>query len=126
MQTLLRTRRTGADGIDEYLDTELDTPAITIGSGSDQTIQLIGPNVAAEHATISLADGAMNIRCRRGQRILVNGNAVRSARLAEGDRIEIDGHYLEFRPPPGGFDAALELVPNPAVQASDFAHAFRT
>jgi predicted CXXCH cytochrome family protein len=126
MQILLRTRRVSAEGIDEYLDTELEATAITIGGAPDQTIQLIGANVAPEHATISVAGDAINIRCRRGKRVLVNGESVRSARLTEGDRIEIDGHQLQFVRPPAGFDAALELVPNPAVQASDFAHAFRT
>jgi len=126
MQVLLRTRRSSADGIGEYRDTELDTSVITIGGAPDQTLQLIGANIAAEHALITLTGRAINIRCRRGKRIRLNGTAVRNARLVEGDRIEIDGHQLQRVVPPAGFDAAFELIPNPAVQASDFGRAFRT
>ena len=53
MDVLLRERRTRADGFVEFSDTEISAAAVDIGSGPDQTLQLIGRNVAPRHATSS-------------------------------------------------------------------------
>ena len=126
MDVLLRERRTRADGFVEYSDTEVGVPALNLGSAPDQTLQLIGRQVAPRHAQITPSGAAVRIACRGGLRILVNGKSVRTATLQVGDVLELDGHRLQLLPPPAGFDLALEITPNAAVQSSDFASAFRT
>ncbi len=127
MEVLIRERRTRPDGIGEYLDTEISVASLSIGSAPDQTIQLIGPNIAAEHAEIVLSGTAIRISCRqRDLRVVVNGEVQRGATLRDGDTIEFDGHLLTLMAPPAGFDLAVELVPNASINSSDFAGAFRT
>jgi FHA domain len=126
MEALLRERRTRPDGFVEYSDTEVSTPAIEIGGAPDQTLQLIGPNIAPRHAQIRVRAGRARIACRRGLTIHVNGQPVRSSDLDQNDVVELDGHRLQLVAPPAGFDLALEITPNAEVQASDFSRAFRT
>jgi predicted CXXCH cytochrome family protein len=126
MQVLLRTRRIRTDGVDEYHDTQIDAAALTLGSAPDRAVQLIGPSIAPQHARIRCTDGAARIDCSRGGHVLVNGRTVRAAPVEVGDRIEIDGHILVRVAAPAGFDLALEVTPNAAVQTSDFAGAFCT
>lgn len=126
MEALFRERRIRTDGFAEFSDTEVTAPAINIGSGPDQTLQLIGRNVAPGHAQIRLSGDQARISCRRGLTVTVNGQAVRSAILELSDVVELDGHRLQLVAPPAGFDLALEITPNAGVQASDFASAFRT
>lgn len=124
MDVLLRERRTRADGFVEFSDTEISAPAVNIGSGPDQTLQLIGRNVAPRHAQLKGGGDRIDIACRRGLRVVVNGKSVRSAALTEGDVVELDGHRLQIVAAPAGFDFALELTPNVAVKSRDFASAF--
>lgn len=126
MDALLRELREGPDGIAEYYDTELCGAELTIGSAADQRIQLLGRAVAAEHAAIRASGKQLELTCRRGQRVRVNGEARSSAKLAVGDEIELAGHRLTIAEPPGGFDTAIELRPNPNIDASEFESAFRT
>lgn len=126
MDVLLRERRTRPDGISEYLDSEISASAINLGSAPDQTIQLLGPNVAPQHAQIELSGAQVRVTCRRRLRILVNGQPVRAASLQQDDVLELDGHRLQLVTAPAGFDLALEFTPSAAVASSDFAGAFRT
>ena len=126
MEVLLRERRARADGFIEYNDSEVSAPSINIGSAPDQTLQLIGRDVAPQHAQIRMSGTRVRIACRRGMHVLVNGKKVRDASLQQGDQIELGGHQLQLVEPPTGFDLALEITPNAAVQSSDFASAFRT
>ncbi|MGH8187821.1 MAG: cytochrome c3 family protein, partial [Steroidobacteraceae bacterium] len=105
---------------------ELSGDELTIGSGADQRIQLLGRTVAPEHAVIRKSGKQLELTCRRGQRVRVNGEARSSAKLAVGDEIELAGHQLTIAGPPGGFDTAIELRPNPNIDASEFESAFRT
>ena len=125
MEVLLRERRARADGFVEYNDSEVSAPSINIGSAPDQTLQLIGRDIAPQHAQIRMSGARTRIACRRGLHVLVNGTKVRGASLQQGDRIEISGHQLQLVESPTGFDLALEITPNAAVQSSDFASAFR-
>ncbi len=126
MDVLLRERRARPDGIDEYVDTEVNTASIDVGSAPDQTIQLIGRGIAARHARITLDGTAARVTCRRGQRVLVNGARVRAATLRSDDILELDGNRLTLMTPPAGFDLALQITRNAAAHSSDFAGAFRT
>ena len=81
MDALLRELREGPDGIAEYYDTEVSGDELTIGSAADQNIQLLGRAIAAEHAVIRQAGGRLELVCRRGQRVRLNGKKKESAIL---------------------------------------------
>lgn len=125
MEVLLRELRQGPDGIPEYHDTQISGAELTIGSGADQRIQLLGRAVAAEQAVIREAGSQLELTCRHGK-VRVNGQDVATAKLAIGDVIEIGGHKLTIAAPPGGFAVAIELQPNENIDASEFEGAFKT
>ena len=68
----------------------------------------------------------LELSCRGGHRVRVNGEERSSARLEIGDVIELAGHQLTIAEAPGGFDVAIELRPNENIDASEFESAFRT
>jgi predicted CXXCH cytochrome family protein len=82
--------------------------------------------VGAIHAYIEVTDGALRIRCTRGNRITVKGKKVAAARLGVGDVVDLAGHRLTVLPLPAGFDAAIEIQPNPNVGANEYEASFRT
>lgn len=126
MDALLRELREGADGISEYHDTEISGTELTIGSAADQNIQLLGRGIAPEHAVIRKAGSQLELICRRGEYVRLNGKKRASSRLTAGDVIELAGHLLRITPAPPGFSTAIELQPNARIGASAFEGAFRT
>jgi hypothetical protein len=62
MDILIRQLKDGPDGVAEYNDTELAADSLTIGSGAESSLQLLGESVAAEHAIIRSVGG--NLPCR--------------------------------------------------------------
>src|SRR4029453_10091796 len=126
MEALLRELHQGPDGIPEYRDTEISGAELTIGSSADQRIQLLGRAVAPEHAVIRKSGSKLELSCRGGHRVRVNGEERSSARLEIGEVIELAGHKLTNAEAPGGFDLAIELRPNESIDASEFESAFRT
>lgn len=126
MDALLRELREGPDGIAEYYDAEISGDELTIGSAADQNIQLLGREVAPEHAVIRQVGSQLEVACRRGERVRLNGKKKESAKLAVGDIIELAGHKLRIAQPPPGFAVAIELQPNDRIDASEFESAFRT
>ena len=71
---------------------------VTLGRLPECTIAFDDPNVSREHATIR-PDGNGFILHDNGStnQTLVNGRAVASRRLADGDRIELGSVLIEFR-----------------------------
>jgi len=126
VEVRLRQVRQGPDGIAEYADAEVSAEALTIGSAPDQTVQLLGKDVAAQHAVIRLAGSVMLLTARRRARLLVNGERSSSARLKPGDVVQIGGNRILVTPAPPGFDLALTIEPDMAVQKSELERAFRT
>jgi predicted CXXCH cytochrome family protein len=126
MDVLLRELREGPDGIAEYYDTEIAGKQLTIGSAADRNIQLLGREIAAEHAVIKQFGSRLELHCARGQFVRLNGKKKDSARLNIGDVIELAGHRLRIAPPPPGFAATIELQTNDRVDASTFESAFQT
>jgi hypothetical protein len=125
MEALLRELHEGPDGIPEYRDTEISGADLTIGSAADQRIQLLGRAVAPEHAVIKKSGSKLELSCRGGKRVRINGKSS-SAKLEIGDVVELAGHQLTIVEAPGGFDVAIELRPNENIDASEFESAFRT
>jgi Cytochrome c3/FHA domain len=126
MDALLRELREGPDGIAEYHDTEISADELTIGSAADQRIQLLGQSIGPEHAVIRGSSGRLELTCRSGRKVRLNGKAISSSKVESGDEIEIGGHRLTIADPPGGFDVAVELRPDQNIDASEFESAFRT
>ena len=126
MDVLLRHLKQGPDGVPEYHDTNFSAELLSIGSAADCDIQLLGETIAAQHALIRFTGGKVTISCRGRQRVLVNSVPVATKDLAVDDRIEVGGHQLRLLAPPTGFDVAIEIQPNPDVDASAFERAFRT
>lgn len=125
MDVLLRELREGADGIAEYYDTEISAAELTLGSGADQRIQLLGKRIAAQQAIIRKSGQQLELQSRTGK-ITVNDKPLASAKLAIGDVIKIGGHTLTMATPPGGFDIAIELKSDADIATSEFEGAFRT
>src|SRR5690349_21116577 len=109
MDVLLRELREGPDGIVQYRDTEVSGDELTIGSGANQRIQLLGLKVAGRHAVIRRSGSRVELFCRSGSSVQINGKKVTSARLRGGELIEIGGHKLTLAQPPAGFQLAIEL-----------------
>ncbi len=125
MDILLRESRTADRGA-EYADRELSATVITIGSRQDQSIQLIGAEVAGRHAELKASGGALQIKALRGCVLQVNGEASSGATLKAGDVVQIGGHQLEVIAAPAGFDGALVLIPDPDVDSTTFENAYST
>jgi len=125
MDLLLREMYIAADQGSEFLDRELSGNEISIGSGQDQLIQLIGTEIASAHAVVR-GGGTVSIKCQRGCKVLLNDESVSSGTLNEGDVLGIGGHRLKVLKTPAGFDIALELDPDRNVDASAYQNAYRT
>ncbi|HTB27704.1 MAG TPA: FHA domain-containing protein [Steroidobacteraceae bacterium] len=126
MNALIRNLRLGPDGVTEAQDSEAQVDAVTLGSAADRTIQLLGREVGARHAVITVTGATIRITCQRGWSVRVNGQQVAAASLAVNDRIEIGGHRLQIVSAPAGFDLAIEVQPSSGIDASEFERAFRT
>lgn len=126
MDALLREIRPSADGIAEYRDVEFSADTLTLGSAPDRTIQLLGSNVAPKHAELRLTQTGVQLTCRRGHTVMIDGKAVASARLSPGDGFAIGGNRLTLLDPPAGFDTGVLIELDPNIDASVFESAFCT
>jgi predicted CXXCH cytochrome family protein len=125
VDVLLREHARGS-GTEEYRDTEFRGDRLVVGSAADAGIQILGERVSARHAEL-IQDGAqLRLRCGRRLLVRVNGVEVSSARLQVGDVIEIGGNRLRTVAAPAGFQFAIEITPDPDVDAGQFEAAFRT
>jgi len=82
----------------------LNPPGFVIGRGSDADIRINDPGISREHARIVVSgrgpDAVIDIEDLGSTNgILVNGQRVRSATLAEGSRIEMGNTRLLVRTP---------------------------
>lgn len=111
MQTLLRhihKDRKGREALDERV---LDEAVITVGHGSDQTLQLRDPAVARRHLELRPASrGRFRYRTVGGAGPVLGGRARRRGVLEPGDRIELGEQAIEVGQPEADFDGVLELV----------------
>ncbi len=124
MELLLREVQ-DSTGVGVFVDRELSADKISMGCGNDQLIQLLGVDIQAAHAVLTAAGGGVRVKTNGGF-IEVNGERTKSATLAVGDTFKVGGHTLTVAAAPAGFDAALELTPDPDVDPAAFEHAFQT
>ena len=110
MDILIRRRDEGASGGDAAgVERAHEGATLAVGSALDQDLRLVDEAVAERHATISLAGGAVQLACRRDCSVVVGGETVRKATLADGDVVLLGGHRITVVPAPTGFDLALEV-----------------
>ncbi len=126
MDILLRELDTSSGQTGDYVDRELSGEPITIGSRQDQTLQLLGAQVQGQHAELQVANGQISVKAVDARRVVVNGEEVKSARLAEGDTLHIGGHQLTCISSPAGFDGGLQLERDTAVDSASFENAYQT
>jgi len=126
MDALLRELRPSTDGIAEYRDVEVSAESLTVGSAPDRPIQLLGDKVAPDHAELQSVPGGVEVTCRRGCSITVDGAKVTSARLSPGDSFEVGGNKLTLLDPPAGFEIGVQIEFDSDIDASVFENAFRT
>ncbi|MBV1904519.1 MAG: cytochrome c3 family protein [Pseudomonadales bacterium] len=126
MDLLLRELYVAVDQGQEFLDRELSSNEITIGSAQDQLIQLIGIDIKSAHLVLKESDGVVNVKCMRGCKVSINDKLVGSAAISQGDVLKLGGHSLKVFKAPSGFDLALELDPDQSVDSSVYQYAYRT
>lgn len=84
-------------------------PVFNIGRGTQCQIHLPDPRVALSHARLTVTDEGVVIEADPG-RIQINGQAMQSARLAVGDRIEAGPYLLQVEAAPEGVPLALSVT----------------
>ena len=75
----------------------IESAVTTIGRDAEATVCCDDDTMSREHAAVEFAGGALRVRdlgSRNGVR--VNGNDVRSADLASGDRLKIGSHVFQL------------------------------
>lgn len=126
MDVLLREKLSAGNQGDTFTDRELSGDRITIGSGQDQMLQLIGEGLLGQHALLGVSGGDVTVTCLGRARLKLDGSDVKSAKLAVGSWVELGGHRLTRIQAPAGFDAAIELHRNPDVDSASFERAYST
>lgn len=126
MDVLLREIRTRPDGRSEYVDTEIQTDAVTIGASADCTVQLLGDAVAPLHAELRKSGAKLALKALGKSKIVKGERAAYRHTLGVGDSFAVGGHQLTVFEPPAGFDAALELRRDTSVPPSAYEAAFKT
>jgi predicted CXXCH cytochrome family protein len=95
----------------------IEGPLINVGRGSQCQLHLPDPRIALQHAHITVSESGAVLESDPG-RMVINGRASDSTRLAVGDRIELGPYLLEVEAPPQG--VALALVVSLVVPLSSF------
>ncbi len=126
MDLLLRELTRQENGHSEYHDTEVSSSDVTLGCGSDQTIQLLGPGVQPHHATLSKSGNRIQLNCHRGCRIRHQEKSVTSIQLVEGDVLEVGNNRIRVISAPPGFDLGLEVERALDIDSRDFEASYRT
>ncbi|HCC43685.1 MAG TPA: hypothetical protein DEQ32_04775 [Gammaproteobacteria bacterium] len=82
---------------------------LTLGRGTDQSIQIADKRLPLAHSTLILKDESVEIRGNSSVTFTVNGQASRRAQLVPGDIAEIAGHTLEVLAEDGTLVLQIEI-----------------
>jgi predicted CXXCH cytochrome family protein len=109
MRILIRevTRKTG-DSM-EHRDAPFEGDVVSIGRATDQVIQLQDKQLALSHSELRAAGKALAIKSVGDEHFFVNGSRSRSARLSDGDVVEIGNVSITVQPAPEGYDFAVDV-----------------
>ncbi|MGB0513511.1 MAG: hypothetical protein ACPGJE_01570, partial [Wenzhouxiangellaceae bacterium] len=111
MQTLVRhilKDRKGREQLDERV---VEDSVLTVGHGSDQSIQLRDPAVAQRHLELRpTAQGRFRFRTVGGADPVLGHVSRRRGILKPGDRLKLGEQTIAAVEPEAGFDAVLEVT----------------
>jgi predicted CXXCH cytochrome family protein len=118
VRVLIRFFTRAASGETETRDRVFDGRTLTLGRGTNQSLQLKDAGVALSHARIYRRHGRNSLVCKRSAVVKINGSVVQSSPLAVGDVVEIGSNILRIFDPPKGVDLAFtfELAPSANIE----------
>ena len=94
----------------EHRDSEFVGDVLSIGRGTDQSVQLNGNEIDLEHARITKGSGnRFQLSSQAAGGVTVNDASVKSASLKLNDVVQIGPHTLTVGQPPYGFDFAITV-----------------
>ena len=125
MQLLLRKVTYDNDGHPEYLDVDIDSDEVSIGSSPNCDVQLLGAGVGAVHARLVKSGSNFGIVAEKGLKIVGGNKSVSKAKLQIGNTFSVGEQKFKCVEPPTGFDLALEWYYTP-VQGHLLENAYRT
>ena len=82
---------------------------ISIGRGSDQSIQIADKRIPLSHSQLIYRNGSLFVQTNSGNSVLVNNEAVRSSQLLADDVLEIAGYEIKLIEGDDGADFILEI-----------------
>ena len=88
---------------------EFDGSVVTIGRGTDQTIQIADNSLPLLHSKLSVSGKGLTLTVSDGQSFVVNGQTVKKQSLIDGDVVEISGHKLKILAGDNGFDYLIDV-----------------
>jgi hypothetical protein len=100
--------RNAAGGV-EYNDKIVDSPAITIGRATDQTLHLRDKRVRLQHARIEATSAGVHLTTGTLSGVTVNGRSQNDVRLVVGDVVEIGSNILKVIAAERGADFAFSF-----------------
>ena len=88
---------------------EFDGNVITIGRGTDQTIQIADMSLPLLHSKITSSGRDLILTVTDGKSFAVNGQTAKKQSLTDGDVVEISGHKLKISAGENGFDYLIDV-----------------
>ena len=88
---------------------EFDGNVITIGRGTDQTIQIADMSLPLLHSKITSSGRDLILTVTDGKSFAVNGQTAKKQSLIDGDVVEISGHKLKISAGENGFDYLIDV-----------------
>jgi hypothetical protein len=88
---------------------EFDGSVVTIGRGTDQTIQIADISLPLSHSELSGSRDEIILTASGGQSFVVNGQTAKKQSLVDGDVVDISGHKLKILAGENGFDHLIEV-----------------
>ncbi len=117
MSNVLIRQSVQRDGEVSYLDLDMQTQEVTLGSAASNVLRLSGKLVAPLHASIFVKKGQLWVKCHAKHKLLHNGRAVRQAKIHPGDTLELGNNKVTVLRSPPGFDFGLQLDADAAPDA---------
>jgi len=89
---------------------EFDGSVVTIGRGTDQTIQIADASLPLSHSILSGSGAELILTANKGQSFAVNGQIAKKQSLVNGDVVVIAGHKLKVLAGENGNDHLIEIA----------------
>lgn len=126
MEILIRQTGSANQTDAAFTDLALDVKSLSIGSASDQALQLSGAGILPNHAVLSHHAKGVRVACFRGATVSINGTEREKTDLMPGDIIELGGNTIEVVSAPAGFDVAIVVIKNDTKDTINYEQAYQT